>query len=187
MPGVGMGGPVWMTEVLGLSRAEFGLIAMLWGFGAFAGSATLAANTNLAAKGSTLAAFVVLFGISGIIFGHSRIVALTAVANFSLGVAMAGMMLSSATIVQYRVAEEMRGRVMGLFPLIMGLSMLNVGPVSAAGQAAGLPVVVPTLEWAVLGLAVLILFAAPALRRVQSAPTAPPPSSVEPAPATAEA
>jgi MFS family permease len=187
MPGVGMLGPVWMTEVLGLSRAQFGLIAMIWGFGAFAGSATLAANTNLAAKGSTLAAFVVLFGISGIVFGHSRIVALTAIANFSLGVAMAGMMLSSATIVQYRVAEEMRGRVMGLFPLIMGLSMLNVGPVSAAGQAAGLPVVVPALEWAVLVLAILILVAAPALRRVQSAPASGPPPAVEPAPAPAEA
>jgi len=179
MPGVGMLGPVWMTDVLGLSRSEFGLIAMLWGMGAFAGSAVLASRPRLAARGSTLAALVVLFGVAGIVFGHSRIVALTAVANFSLGVAMAGMMLSSATIVQYTVQEEMRGRVMGLFPLVMGLSMLNVGPVSAAGQAAGLPVVVPALEWAALAFALAIIVAAPALRRAHPGPTAHPATSPE--------
>jgi MFS family permease len=175
MPGVGMLGPVWMTEILGLSRAQFGLIAMLWGLGALTGSAVLASRPRFAARGSTLAALVILFGVAGIVFGHSRIVALTAVANFSLGVAMAGMMLSSATLVQYRVVEEMRGRVMGLFPLVMGLSMLNVGPVSAAGQGLGLPVVVPALEWATLLAALAILAAAPALRRAQAVPVAPPP------------
>lgn len=165
MPGVGMLGPVWMTEILGLSRAQFGLIAMLWGMGALAGSFFLASRPGLSSKGPTLAFLVLLFGVGGIVFGHSRFVPLTAVANFSLGIAMAGTLLTSATIVQYQVAEEMRGRVMGLFPLVMGISMLNVGPVSAAGQAAGLPIVVPALEWAALGLALVIILAAPALRR----------------------
>lgn len=168
MPGVGMLGPVWMTDVLGLSRAQFGLIAMLWGVGAFAGSLFLASRPRLAAKGMTLAALVVMFGVSGIVFGHSRFVPLTALANLGLGIAMAGMMLSSATIVQSHAADAMRGRVMGLFPLMMGLSMLNVGPVSAAGQVAGLPVVVPALEWLALALAVLIVFFSPALRRAGS-------------------
>lgn len=165
MPGVGMLGPVWMTDILGLSRAQFGLIAMLWGIGAFLGSLFLASRSQVAAKGATLAALVTMFGVAGIVFAHSRFVPLTAAANLTLGVAMAGMMLSSATIVQHRVAEEMRGRVMGLFPLVMGISMLNVGPVSAAGQAVGLPVVVPALEWLALGLALLIAALSPALRR----------------------
>jgi hypothetical protein len=186
MPGVGMLGPVWMTEILGLSRAQFGLIAMLWGMGAFAGSAVLASRPRLAARGSTLAALVILFGVAGIIFGHSRVVALTAAANFLLGVAMAGVLLSSATIVQYTVREEMRGRVMGLFPLVMGLSMLNVGPVSAAGQAAGLPVVVPALEWVALAMALAIIVLAPALRRAVGGPQhAPPLEAQERVPAEA--
>ncbi|MCA9830004.1 MAG: MFS transporter [Dehalococcoidia bacterium] len=167
MPGVGMLGPVWMTEILGLSRAQFGLIAMLWGMGALTGSFFLASRPALASKGMTLAFLVTLFGVGGIVFGHSRFVPLTSVANFGLGVAMAGTLLTSATIVQYQVAEEMRGRVMGLFPLVLGISMLNVGPVSAAGQAVGLPVVVPSLEWVVLALALAIVFLSPALRRAE--------------------
>ena len=192
MPGVGMLGPVWMTDILGLSRAQFGLIAMLWGIGALTGSVILASRPGLAARGTTLAGLVLLFGVAGIVFGHSRLVPLTATANFALGVAMAGTMLTSATIVQYTVVEDMRGRVMGLFPLVMGLSMLNVGLVSAAAQAAGLPVVVPALEWAVLVLAIVIIAVSPALRRARSMPgdreepapaLQPPRESPEPAPA----
>jgi len=175
MPGVGMLGPVWMTDILGLSRSQFGLIAMLWGLGAFCGSAFLASRPDLAARGATMIVLVLLFGAGAVVFGHSRIVWVTAVANFSLGVAMAGMMLSAATIVQYTVVEEMRGRVMGLFPLVMGLSMLNVGPVSAAGQGVGLPVIVPSLGWAVLALAAAIVLAAPALRHARTMPSARPP------------
>ena len=46
--------------------------------------------------------------------------------------------------------------------------MLNVGPESAAGQAIGLRVVVPALEWVVLALALAIVFLSPALRRAES-------------------
>ncbi len=164
MPGVGMLGPVWMTQVLGLSRAQFGLIAMLWGLGAVVASIVFAAFGEATRRGSTLATLVVAFGIGAIVFGHSRSVPLTAAANFCLGFAMSGAIVSALTIVQYTVADEMRGRVMGLFPLVMGLSMLNVGPVSAAAQVAGLTLVVPAMGWAALLLAVVIIFSAPSLR-----------------------
>jgi MFS family permease len=164
MPGVGMLGPIWMTEVLDLSRAEFGFIAMLWGLGAVVASFTFAALGHVTRRPATLALLVLSFGLAAIVFGHSRFVPLTALSNFCLGFAMSGTLVTAMSIVQYSVTEAMRGRVMGLFPLVMGLSMLNVLPVSAAGQAVGLEVVVPVMGWATLVLAAAIAIGSPAIR-----------------------
>jgi MFS family permease len=164
MPGVGALGPVWMTQVLGLSTTQFGFVGMLWGLGAVAASFFFARFGNVTRDGRTLAVMVLLFGTSAVIFGHSRVVALTAVANFGLGFAVSGAIVAAMTIVQHAAAEEFRGRVMGLFPLVMGLSMLNVGPVSVTAQVVGLELVVPLLGWATLALAAALAAASPTLR-----------------------
>ncbi len=183
MPGVGMLGPVWMTEVLGLSRTQFGFIAMLWGIGAFSSSVFFAAYNGPARRGTTLVVMVAVFALSAILFSHSRSAPLTAFANFFLGFSLTGALLTAITLIQYTVAEEMRGRVMGLFPLVMGLSMLNVAPVSYAGQGLGLEVVVPTLGWATLALVVVIALLAPGLRHARPALPLPEPVVPEPRPA----
>lgn len=170
MPGVAMLGPVWMTEVLGLSKAQFGWVAMLWGVGAVISSIFFARFHHLAGRGLSLCTTVTVFAVAAVVYGHSRYVPLTATANLGLGFAMAGTLVVGLTIVQQTVREEFRGRVMGLFPLIGGLSMLNTGPVSAAGQAVGLEVVVPALGWATLILAVLIFALRPGLRRMRPVP-----------------
>ncbi len=166
IPGPSTLGPVWMTTVLGLSKTQFGLIAMTWGLGAMAGSFFFARHDALSRRGPTLCAMTIVFAVSDIIFGHSRLIPLTAVVNFTLGFSLVGAMVSASTIVQFAVSDEMRGRVMGLFPLAMGLAMLNGGPVSAAGQFAGLEVVVPTLGWATLVLALGVMTFRPHIRHV---------------------
>lgn len=166
MPGPATLGPVWMTKVLGLTKAQFGLMGMTWGLGTLAASFFFAYRHDLARKGATLCVMTLLFSVCAIGFAHSRFIPLTAVVNFGLGFALIGTMVSSTTIVQHTVSEEMRGRVMGLFPLAMGLSMLNGAPVSAAGQWLGLEVVFPIIAWATLLLSGAIIFGRPALRRV---------------------
>lgn len=166
MPGPATLGPVWMTKVLGLSTTQFGFMAMTWGFGTFAASLFYVWQRQLPGRGLTLCLAVLLFAGSAVLFAHSRLLWLTAAANFGLGFAMVSTMVSSATIVQQTVREEMRGRVMGLFPLAMGLSMLGGLPASVAGQAYGLPVVFPILAWSMLGVAGVIIFLLPALRAV---------------------
>lgn len=166
MPGPATLGPVWMTKVLGLSKAQFGLMGMTWGFGTFAASFFFAYRHELIRRGSTLCFTTLLFAVCAIGFAHSRFIPLTAAVNFGLGFALIGAMVSATTIVQHTVSEEMRGRVMGLFPLAMGLSMLNGAPVSAAGQWLGLEAVFPILAWATLLMTGLIIFGRPTLRRV---------------------
>ena len=164
MPGPATLGPVWMTEVLGLSTTQFGFMAMTWGLGTFVASFFFVFRKELAGRGISLCLAVLLFATCAIVFAHSRIVLLTAAANFGLGFAMVGTMVSSSTIVQQTVSEQMRGRVMGLFPLAMGLSMLGGFPASAAGEIWGLPVIFPVLAWSTLAVTGAVIFLRPALR-----------------------
>ncbi len=169
MPGPAVLGPVWMTDVMGLSKAQFGLIAMTWGGGAMIGSVFFAHRHIITGRGATLCAMALLFGASAIVFGLSRIVLLTAAANFALGFSLVGTTVSASTIIQHTVSDEMRGRVMGLFPLCMGLGMLAAGPASGAGQVFGLEIVVPVLAVGTFALAFAITAARPALRRYRAA------------------
>ena len=70
---------------------------------------------------------------------------------------------TSATITQHLVSDEMRGRVMGLFPLMMGLSMLTAAPVGGMGQLVGLEAIVPTLGWITLALCTAVVLTRPQL------------------------
>lgn len=171
MPGPATLGPIWMTEVLGLSKTEFGLMAMTWGAGAAASSLFFTHQHRLTRSGRSLTAMVVLFGCSSIVFGHSRLVLLTAVVNFTIGFAVVGTMVTASTMAQFLVSDEMRGRVLGLFPLAQGLAMLNAAPVSGMGQLVGLEKVVPAMAWAMLGLSLVVIARQPLLRRA-AAPTA---------------
>ena len=165
MPGVGALGPVWMTDVLGLSKAQFGVIAMFFGLGAGLSSFFFARMQKLTRRDPTLCFTFLGFVVGALIFSYSRFAPLTAFSNMVLGFSMAGTLVTAATLVQYRVADEMRGRVMALFPLIQGMSLLAVLPVGAAGQAYGLELVVPTMSWIALAVGGAVILARPSLRR----------------------
>ncbi|MEX2080785.1 MAG: MFS transporter [Dehalococcoidia bacterium] len=168
MPGVGNPlGPVWMTEILGLSKAQFGFMAMTWGIGAMLAAVAMARIPGLTQRGSTLCVAAASFGVGMLLFGYSRSVPLTVVANFTLGAAFATLLVTSATVIQMKVADEMRGRVLGLFPLTLGLAQLNAAPVGAFGQWLGLPVIVPALGWLTLALCACVLLLRPEVRRLR--------------------
>jgi predicted MFS family arabinose efflux permease len=166
MPGPATLGPVWMREVLGLSKTQFGFMAMTWGIGTMVGSLFFALRRQYATRGTTLCFCVIGFAICAIGFAHSRSVPITALVNAGLGFALVGTTVTASTIVQQTVSDEMRGRVLGLFPLAMGFSMLGAAPVSWAGEVFGLPVVFPILAWATLIATAGIIISRPSLRLV---------------------
>jgi MFS family permease len=166
MPGPATLGPLWMREVLGLSKAQFGFMAMTWGIGTLLASFFFAFRRTYATRGVTLCLTVVGFSLCAIVFAHSRFVPLTALVNMGLGFCLVGTMVTANTLVQQLVRDEMRGRVLGLFPLAMGGSMLAAAPVSWAGQSFGLPVVFPVLAWTTLLVTSLVVLRQPALRKI---------------------
>ncbi|WP_322795841.1 MFS transporter [Tepidiforma sp.] len=160
MPGPATLGPSWMRNVLGLTPTQFGFMAMTWGLGTFAASLFFFWRGHLPGRTATLRAAALGFAAGAIVFAHSRFVPLTAVANFALGFALVGTMVSSTTIAQRTVQEHMRGRVMGLFPLAMGLAMVAALPVGGAAQLTSLQAVFPIMAWLTLATVALVLLAA---------------------------
>ncbi len=180
MPGVASLGPLWMRDVMDLSKAGFGFMAFTWGLGGACASLLFVFRHGLSGRGTTLVTVTLLFAVGVIVFGHSRLIPVTAGANFTLGFCMVATNVTSSTIAQHVVSEEMRGRVMGLFPLMMGLAMLAAAPVGAVGQVAGLEVVVPTLGWTTLALIATIVVFRPQVRRVDGTEARPVPASLAP-------
>lgn len=166
MPGPATLGPVWMTKVLGLSPTEFGFMAMTWGLGTLAASIFYLYRSDLPARGLSLWLAAAGFAIGAIVFAHSRFIPLTALANFGLGFCMVSTMVSATTISQTTVSDAMRGRVMGLFPLAMGLQMLAGLPVGVFGQWLGLPLIFPIMAWSALVTVLVVMMIQPGLRLV---------------------
>jgi len=145
-------GPIFMIEVLDFSSAQVGFMGMTWGLGALAASFLLARFRWLALRGDTLAIVAMVFGCGVVGFGLSRSVALTAFFDFAFGFGFTATSMVSATIVQHTVADEVRGRVMGLFPFTLGIASLFTAPLGLVGQQLGLAITVPVLGLATLAL-----------------------------------
>lgn len=181
MPGPSTLGPLWMREIMGLSKAQFGFMAMTWGLGTFVASFFFAFRRTFATRGVTLCLTTTGFAVAAIVFAHSRSIPITAIANFGLGFSLVGTMVTASTLVQQMVKEEMRGRVLALFPLAMGGSMLMAAPVSAVGQRFGLPVTFAVLAWLTLLATASVVARQPALRRLGRAGVMAPAPVVVPA------
>lgn len=161
-------GPVFMIDVLGFSARQVGFMGMTWGLGAMAGSLVFARMQWLALRGSTLCAVSLLFGVAVLGFGYSRLVPLTAVSDFGLGLAFTGTNLAAANLVQHAVRDEMRGRVMGLFPFTLGFAHVCTAPIGLLGQSVGLAVLFPLLGWATLLLCGLVMAVRPKLWQLRA-------------------
>lgn len=75
---------------------------------------------------------------------------------------------TNGTIIQMLIPDEVRGRVMSLMMMTFGLTPLGTLPVSALAEAFGAPVAVAIASVATAVLAVLILVASQALRKIDA-------------------
>ncbi|MBA4180213.1 MAG: hypothetical protein C0506_06440 [Anaerolinea sp.] len=152
-------GPMFEIEVLGFTPAQVGLMGATWGLGSFTASLLLARAGGLALRGGSLAVAGLTFGVAILGFGYSRFIPLTAVSDYGMGFAFTGTSLVASTLVQHLVADEMRGRVLSLFPLSIGLAQAATALAGLAGGALGLTMLLPMLGWLVIA-GVLLLVAA---------------------------
>lgn len=172
-PGVAQLGPIWMRTVIGLTPTGFGFMAATWGLGTMIGAVTLAQVGHFRRKGALLTVAATAFCLLVLLFGYSRSIPLTAIANFGLGLSLAFVTVSAVSLTQRLVPNAMQGRVMSLFMLNQGLSQLAAGPIGLLGQFAGLPLVVPLLGWLGLGAVLPIVLTQSHIRRAGGLPAHP--------------
>lgn len=148
--------PALTEDVLKLDERGFGYLLSMSGVGAMIGAIVLASLPNkrrglMLVAGSTIlgVALVGLFFSSSWFPGYGWPLAMFFI--LFVGVGQTARMTLGNTLLQYYVQDEYRGRVMSLYFMEFGLTSLVV-------FAAGVMTDVVGVQWAVGGLAILLVF-----------------------------
>jgi MFS family permease len=122
--------PIFADEVLHKGAGGYGILLSSIGVGAMIGPLGLASLGSLQNKGRVLLGALFLFGIAIMLFSFSRSFPLSIGLLVLCGTAQMVYMTTNQTLLQLSVPDEMRGRVMGIW-------MLNIGLQPAGGVFAG--------------------------------------------------
>ena len=185
MPPTGSLGPHWITTVVGATWSQFSFIAVFWGLGAMIASTILVRFSWIERKGMLTAGGVIVMALGFVVFTLMPTALNAILGNYLLGSGMSMAMVSSAAIIAHIAPNEMRGRVMGLVFLGMGMSQLVALPLGSLAEWLTMETLFPPMSWAVLlALTALIILRPVILRaRVPQHPAAraaaPPPARSE--------
>ncbi len=128
--------PVYVRLELHLTAGALGLLLSSLGFGALMGSLVLAGRGST--RLSTLVAMSFLFPVSVIAFSLARQLPVAVVLVALLGFTMVQFVVRLTTFLQTESGEEMRGRVLGLYNmLMMGLAPFGALQAGALAQRFG--------------------------------------------------
>lgn len=144
--------PAFATDVLGVGASGLGILMAASGIGALAGSIITASMGNFKHKGVLLLSTSAMFGIFLILFAASDQIYPSLLMLVGVGVASTIYSAVNNTLLLLNVDDSMRGRVMGIYMINVGLIPLGILPISAIGEAAG-------VQWSIgIGGAIVVLF-----------------------------
>ncbi|MFC2069557.1 MFS transporter [Chloroflexota bacterium] len=144
--------PVFTETVLKVGASELGILMSVSGGGAIVGSIILASLPNRK-RGLMMLIGLIILGVSLALFSFSEswILSLGLIAVVGLGQTV--MMALSNTIIQYYVEDDYRGRVMSILMMQMGMTSFSTFLAGVLIEGIG-------AQWAIGGLALLLLFLA---------------------------
>lgn len=135
--------PVFAEQILGGGPREMGLLMSSAGVGALAGALALAARAGVQGLGRWITASGLCFGFCAVLFALSRCFWLSCVLLAPMGFAMIGQLASVNTLVQTLAPDELRGRVMAIYSMVLiGLAPFGSLLAGALGQRIGAPLTV---------------------------------------------
>jgi len=159
----------WAAEILELQPGQYGVLASTWGVGTLIASYALASTNILDRKGLIFIVSSIGFGLSLMLFGFARSLPLAGIAYVLNGMSMAGSNVSSISIVQSIVPNEVRGRVMSLYGLNQSAAQLNGITLGAVAHVMGMAFLLPATTALCTVLVTALIFTAPGLRRIDDA------------------
>ncbi|HJZ78938.1 MAG TPA: MFS transporter, partial [Pyrinomonadaceae bacterium] len=111
--------PVYVREMLHGGPTEFGLLMGASGIGAILGSAVLAAFGNIRTLGDWVGFAAAGFGVSLVLLSISHSFALSLAVMLLIGFSMVTLLDASNTLVQRIVPDDLRGRVMAIWTMML--------------------------------------------------------------------
>jgi predicted MFS family arabinose efflux permease len=159
--------PAWSVEVLGGDVRTNGLLLSSRGVGALVGALMIASLGRRGVRGRLWAVGTIALPVTLYAFGLSRYVPLSMLTMVGLGWAFMSQANSANALVQTRVPDALRGRVMSVYTLVffgaMPIGALLVG--AAAARIGEVPVVLACAT-VLLGVSLLIWWRLPHMRRL---------------------
>ncbi len=164
MPPTGTLGPQWVTTVVGATWSEFSVIAVFWGAGAMIASLILVRFSWVERKGVLTAGGVIVMALGFIVFTNPATAINAMAGNFLLGVGMSIAMVTANSTLAYETPNEMRGRIMGLIFLGMGIAQAVGLPLGIVAQWLTMETLFPPMSFVVLALLVMVIVIRPVIR-----------------------
>jgi MFS family permease len=159
--------PAWSVEVLDGNAATNGLLLSARGIGSLIAGLMIAALGRYRVKGKLLTLGSFAMGLMLLAFAATNLLPFSMLAIAGVGWGFMLIVNTINALVQSRVPDELRGRVMGIYTLVF-FGMIPIGSLLAGVAATQLGVPVTVALWAVaqLVLASLLWLRWPGLRRL---------------------
>jgi MFS family permease len=126
--------PIFADDILHGGPRGLGLLMTSAGVGAVLGALHFAARTEFTGLARWIAATSTAFGIGLVLFSQSRVFWLSMLVLFVVGFAATVQMAATNTIIQRRVPDELRGRIMAVYAT-MFMGVQPIGSLLAGGVA----------------------------------------------------
>jgi MFS family permease len=126
--------PIFARDILHGGPRMLGLLMLCAGVGAVNGALHFAAWTNYKSLVEWIAATSTACALGLILFSQSRVVWLSAVMLVVVGFSATSQLAATNTIVQNRVPDELRGRIMAVYAM-MFMGVQPIGALIAGGVA----------------------------------------------------
>lgn len=166
------------AELFEVEALGFGVLMAMAGIGALAGSLSIASLGDFKKKGLLLLVAGITLGIALVLFAnaHSLGTLLNVEASsfhlalfllIIVGAASTGYMSTNNTLIQMNITDKVRGRVMSVYTMTVGLMPLGALPAGALAESLGAPFPV-TMGGIVLAIfMVMIAFLRSGVRRLE--------------------
>ena len=159
--------PVFAQEVFDRGAAGLGFLAAAAGVGSLTGAIVSANMDRFAHKGRLL-----LLGGAGasIFYAAFALSPAFELALILIGLASVGQMVfmtTNNTVIQATVPAELRGRVVSLVMMSIGLAPLGLLPTTVAADAIGAPLTVFISSLLMLGILLSMFWLSPSLRNLR--------------------
>jgi MFS family permease len=144
--------PIFATDILHRGAKGYGFLMSTAGVGAVIGALYFAGRTHYKGLARWIAGTALLCGIGLMVFAESRTFWLSASVLLVVGFAATVQMAATNTIVQSRVPDDLRGRIMAVYAtMFMGVQPIGSLLAGYVARRFGAPVTL-----AVFGLLVVI-------------------------------
>jgi MFS family permease len=131
--------PAWAREALNVQADGLGLLMMTMGVGSLVGTLILASIRHQRKRGTFLIGNGFFWGFMLILFSQTESYTTAIPGLFFLGTANAVFIALNMSLVQYYASPEMRGRIVSMNLMTIGIMPLSAVPFGAMAERIGTP------------------------------------------------